>query len=92
MFLYMDNKMKAKIEGIMTYKLILDIDSHVDLEGCLYIPRYARNLVFVSKLDDLGFNFKIEDNVFSLFKDMYYYGSISVICMMIFLLTFDIKY
>ncbi|RDX74091.1 hypothetical protein CR513_46201, partial [Mucuna pruriens] len=59
-FLYMRNRMKARIE---------------DLEGFLYVLGCARNLVFVSKLDDLSFNLKIGDNVFSLFKDMYCYGS-----------------
>ncbi|RDX71089.1 hypothetical protein CR513_49602, partial [Mucuna pruriens] len=51
-FLYIGNIMKARIEEIETYKLILDARCHIDLERCLYIG----------------------DNVFSLFKDMYYYG------------------
>ena len=74
-FLYMGNRMKARIEGIGTYRLILDTGCHIDLEGCLYVPGCARNLVSVAKLDLLGFSFKIENNVFSMFKNMYYYGS-----------------
>jgi len=66
--------MKARIEGIGTYRLILDTGCHVDLKGCLYVPRWARNLVYVARLDALGFNFKIGNNEFSLFKDMYCYG------------------
>ena len=66
--------MRARIEGIGTYKLILDIRCHVDLEGCLYVPRCFRNLVYVAKLDELGFSFKIGNNVFFLFMDMYYHG------------------
>ncbi|WZZ03027.1 hypothetical protein YC2023_088948 [Brassica napus] len=44
-YLFMGNRMKAQIEGIGTYRLILDTGSHVDLEGCLYVPECARNLV-----------------------------------------------
>ena len=66
--------MKVRIEGIGTCRLILDTGCHVDLEGCLYVPGCTRNLVFVAKLDEIVFSFKIRNNVFSLFKDMYYYG------------------
>ena len=48
-------------------------------KGCLYVPRWARNLVYVARLDALGFNFKIGNNEFSLFKDMYCYGSSTLI-------------
>ena len=56
-FLYMGNRMKARIEGIGMYRLILDNGCHLDLEKCLYVPDCARNLVSVGKLDDLGFTF-----------------------------------
>ena len=65
----MENKMKTKIEQIGTYRLILNTGCHVDLEGCLYVPRCFRNLVYVAKLDELGFSFKIGNNVFFLFMD-----------------------
>ena len=74
-FLYMGNKMKARIEGIGTYRLILDTGCHLDLEKCLYVPKCARNLVSVAKLDEVGFNFKIGNSVFSLYRHSYYYGS-----------------
>jgi hypothetical protein len=74
-FLYMGNRMKARIEGIGTYRLVLDTGYHIDLKSCLYVPGCARNLVSVAKLDELNFNFKIGNGVFTLFKDTYYYGS-----------------
>ena len=37
-FLYMGNIMKARMEGIGTYILILDTGCHLDLEKCLYAP------------------------------------------------------
>ena len=67
--------MKAQIEGIGTYRLILDTGYHLDLEKCLYVPQCARNLVSVSMLDKLGFKFEIGNGVFSLCKNKYCYGS-----------------
>lgn len=55
--------------------MILDTSYHIDLKSCLYVPRCARNLVSVAKLDGLNFNFRIGNNVFYLFKNSYYYGS-----------------
>ncbi|KAL2327971.1 hypothetical protein Fmac_021398 [Flemingia macrophylla] len=74
-YLYMGNKMKARIDGMGTYRLILDTGCCLDLEKCLYVPDCARNLVSISKLDCLGFNFKIGSNGFELYKLMCYYGS-----------------
>ncbi|WVZ07573.1 hypothetical protein V8G54_020919 [Vigna mungo] len=51
----------AQIEGIGTYRLILDTGYCLNLEKCLYVPGCARNLISVAKLDCLGFNFKIEN-------------------------------
>lgn len=50
--------MKGLIEGIGTNRLMLDNGCHIDLEGYLYLPKCARNLVSVSKLDNLGFELK----------------------------------
>ena len=67
--------MKARIEGIGTYRLILDTECHLDLEKCLYVPHRARNLGFVGNLNDVGFPFKIGNSIFSFDKHMCYYGS-----------------
>jgi len=66
--------MKARIEGIRTYRLILDTGYHLDLENCLYVPECARNLVSVSRLDMLGFYIKFENRTFHLCKDNKCYG------------------
>ncbi|WVZ04530.1 hypothetical protein V8G54_025336 [Vigna mungo] len=73
-YLYMGNIMKAHIEGIRTYRLILDTGYCLNLEKCLYVPGCARNLISVAKLDCLGFNFRIENGIFHLYKLPYYYG------------------
>lgn len=67
--------MKTRIEGIGTYRLILDIGYYIYLKSCLYVPGCARILVSVAKLDGLNFNFRIGNSVFSIFKNSYYYGS-----------------
>lgn len=66
--------MKARIEGIGTYRLILD-GYYLDLEKCLYVLKCARHLVSIAKLDKSGFKSEIGNNVFSLCKNKYYYGS-----------------
>uniref|UniRef100_A0A6N2L2G7 CCHC-type domain-containing protein n=1 Tax=Salix viminalis TaxID=40686 RepID=A0A6N2L2G7_SALVM len=74
-YLFMGNRMKARIVGIGTYKLIFDTGCFIDLENCLFVPECARNLVSVSRLDDLGFDFKIGHGVFSLYRKDYFYGN-----------------
>ena len=70
------NRKKAPIEGIGTYRLILDSGYHLDLPQTLYVPSLSRNLVSVSKLDVNGFSFKIGKGCFSLFnKDDSFIGS-----------------
>ena len=60
--------MKAPIEGMGTYRLVLDTECHLDLLQTLYVPSLSRNLVYVSKLDVIGFTFKIEKGYFNLFN------------------------
>lgn len=69
-YLFMGNRMKARIEGIGTYSLILDTGCRIDLEGCLYVPECARNLVSVSRLDSLGFCIKFEWWIFIVQKTL----------------------
>ena len=66
-YLFMGNRMKARIEGIGTYRLILNTGCYLDLERCLYVPNCARNLVSISRLDNLGFHVKFENGGFSLY-------------------------
>ena len=67
-FLFMGNRMKAPIEGMGTYCLVLDTECHLDLLHTLYVPSLSINLVFVSKLDVIGFTFKIGNGCFNLFN------------------------
>ena len=67
----MGNHMKAKIEGIGTYRLVLDIGYHLDLFKTLYVPSISRNLV----VDIYGFNFTFGHDCFSLYKNSKPIGS-----------------
>ena len=60
--------MKAPIEGLGTYRLILETEHHLDLPQTLYVPSLSRNLVSVSKFDVNGFSFKIGKGCFRLFN------------------------
>uniref|UniRef100_A0A6N2K712 Integrase catalytic domain-containing protein n=1 Tax=Salix viminalis TaxID=40686 RepID=A0A6N2K712_SALVM len=50
-YLFMGNRMKARIVGIGTYRLIFDTGCYIDLENCLFVPECARNLVSVSRFN-----------------------------------------
>lgn len=47
----MGNQVKALVEGIRTYRLILDIGCHLDLFQILYVLSVPRNLISLSKFD-----------------------------------------
>ncbi|KAF7807041.1 Retrovirus-related Pol polyprotein from transposon TNT 1-94 [Senna tora] len=74
-FLSMGNRMKASIEGIRTYRLVLDTGYHLDLLRTLYVPSVARNLISLSRLDVFGFNVTFGHGCFNLFKDSSCIGS-----------------
>ena len=67
-FLFMGNRMKAPIEGMGTYRLVLGTRCHLDQLQTLYVPSFSRNLVYVSKLNVIGFTFKIGNGCFNLFN------------------------
>ena len=74
-FLFMGNRMKASIEGIGTYRLILDNGHHLDLIDTFYVPSVSRNLVSLLKLDVSRFTFKFGHGCFSLCKNNSIIGS-----------------
>ena len=63
------NHVKAPIEGIGTYRLILDSGHYLDLLQIPYIPSVSRNLVSISRLDVLGFSVKLGHGSFSLYNN-----------------------
>lgn len=69
MFIYMRNCMKAPIEGIRTYRLILDIVYHLNLYKTLLVSSMSMNLVSLSKLDNCGFKFNGGHGCFNLCKN-----------------------
>ena len=74
-FVFIGNRVKAPVEAIGTYRLILDTGHHLDLFQTLYVPSVSRNLVSLSKLDTIGYTFKFGNGCFSLFKNNYLIGS-----------------
>ena len=67
--------MKASIEGIGTYRLILDNGHHLYLIDTFYVPSISRNLVSLSKLDVYGFTFKFGHVCFNICKNNSIMGS-----------------
>nr|XP_033509199.1 uncharacterized protein LOC117274087 [Nicotiana tomentosiformis] len=73
-FLFMGNRMKAPIEGIRTYHLIIETGRHLDLLHTLYVPSVSRNLISLSRLDVSGFNLKFGNGCFNLYKNAIFFG------------------
>ena len=67
--------MKSSIEGIGTYRLILESGYVLDLYSTLYVPSLSRNLISVSKLDNSGFRCMIGSGCFDLYKNTDNVGS-----------------
>ncbi|RDY13611.1 hypothetical protein CR513_01439, partial [Mucuna pruriens] len=67
-FVFKGNRVKALVEAIGTYRLILDIRHHIDLLETLYVPSLSRILVSLSKLDVIGYSFNFGNGCFNLFK------------------------
>ncbi|KAG8382445.1 hypothetical protein BUALT_Bualt05G0078000 [Buddleja alternifolia] len=79
-FLFMGNRMKAPIEGIGTYRVVLDSGCNLDLFQTLYVPSLSKNLVSLSKLDAKGFMFKGGNGCFNLYnKDDCFIGSAIIV-------------
>ena len=66
--------MKAPIKGIGTYRMVLGSGYHQDPYQTLYVPSVSKNLIPLSKLNIVGFSFKIENGCFSLFKHAHLIG------------------
>ena len=84
----MGNRVKAPIETIGTYYLILGTGHHLDFFETFYVPFILRNLIFMSKLDTLGFYFKFGNGCFSLFKHNYFISS-NILCDSLYKLNLD---
>nr|XP_009757515.1 PREDICTED: uncharacterized protein LOC104210334 [Nicotiana sylvestris] len=63
-FVYMGIRVKAPVEAIGTYHLILDIWHHLDLFETFYVPSFSRNLFSLSKLDKAGYFLKFSQWIF----------------------------
>ena len=74
-FVLMGNRVKAPVEAIGTYHLILDTSHHLDLFQTLYVPSVSHNLVSLSRLDSAGYTFKFGNGYFSLLKNNSFIGS-----------------
>lgn len=56
-FIFMGNRVKALVESIGTYCLILDTKHHLDPFQTPYVPSVSCKLISLSKLDFVGYSF-----------------------------------
>ena len=75
-FVYVGNRVKAPVEAIGTYRLILDTGHHLDIFQTFYVHTMSRNLVSLSNLIQLDTFLKFGNKCFSLFKHNCFLGFI----------------
>jgi hypothetical protein len=64
---YSGNKLFSRVEAVETFRIILKSRYVLDLENVFFIPKFSRNLIYVSILDDVGFGFWFINSTFSKF-------------------------
>jgi GAG-pre-integrase domain/Integrase core domain len=64
-----ESKEKVSVAGVGTYRLITNTGCTLDLLYTLYIPTFSRNLISVSKLDNLGYAINFGSNCCYVCKD-----------------------
>lgn len=90
-FVFVGNRQKVPVEGVGTYRLILDTGHHLDLFETLYVPNISRNLISTSKLDVAGYNYTFGNGCFSLYKNTFMIGS-GILCDGLYKLNLDNLY
>ena len=79
----MENRLKAKVISVGTYRLRLKTGNLIDLVETCYILTISRNLVSLFRIDELGYSISFGSSKLSIF-----YDSIKVgfgICVMVFI-------
>jgi hypothetical protein len=64
----------SRVEAVETFRIILKSGYVLDLENVFFIPKFSRNLIYVSILDDDGFGFWFINSTFSIFKGEQFIG------------------
>jgi hypothetical protein len=73
--IYSRNGMRLHVEAVGTFRLVLENGYILDLVNTLHVPSFSKNLISISKLVPLGFEFNfIGSNVY-LFKNSTDIGS-----------------
>ena len=65
----MGNRLKVKVISVGTYRLRLEMGHLMDLVDICYVPTISRNLVSLSRIDELGYWLSFGSGKFSIFYD-----------------------
>nr|GEX06327.1 hypothetical protein [Tanacetum cinerariifolium] len=77
LYLYVGNGVRAQVEAIESFDLVLPSGLVIYLDNCHYAPTITRSVVLVSRLVDIGFIQHFTDYGISLSKnDILYYNAI----------------
>ena len=68
------NGVRVAALAVGTYDITLPSGLILSLENCYYVPTMSRNIIYVSFLDKIGFEFIIRNNKCSIYHDDVFYG------------------
>src|SRR5262249_9737779 len=74
-YIVIRNQMHSPAKTVENFRLILDSDFVLVLENIFYVPTFTRNLIFISRLDKVGFSITFVSSGFNLCKDSTIVGS-----------------
>ena len=68
------NRARVATLAIGTYDLTFPSVLVLSLENCYYVPTMSRNIIYVSCLNKIGFEFIVRNNKCSIYHDDVFYG------------------
>ena len=87
----MGNRLKAKVISMGTYRLRLETGHLMDLVDTCYVPTISRNLISLSRIDELGYCISFGSGKLSIFYDSIKVGS-GILCDGLYRINLDLEF
>ena len=64
MYLTLASVVRIVVQAVRNITLVLENNQHLELKDCLYVPKFRKNLIFVSSLNKSNYSIYFNKNVF----------------------------